>query len=85
MMKTREQVMALESYFLSEICSTMGKEKGDILDKTYDHYVSRVRRNYRIEPSKETRHTACCKGDNSRFSLFPETRFCIIRITFFVF
>ena len=59
---TREQVMALESYFLSEISCTMGKEKGEILDKTYDHYVSKVRRNYRIEPSKETRHTACCKG-----------------------
>ena len=59
---TREQVMALESYFLSEINCTMGKEKGDIFDETYDHYVSKVRRNYRIEPSQETRHTACCKG-----------------------
>ncbi len=59
---TREQVMALESYFLSEISSTMGREKGDILDKTYDHYVSRVRRNYRIETSMETQTTICCKG-----------------------
>ncbi len=56
--------MALETCFLSEISCTMGWEKGAILDKTYDHYVSRVRKNYRIEPAVNPQLTARCKGPN---------------------